>query len=419
MKQLVVWILQTGEPLHTDPGHPRPMRAMALANALLDAGHRVILWSSAFFHQEKRHRSPGVARIVVSNRLEIRLIPSSGYQKNVGGARLIDHALLGVNLWKMLRVEEQAPDVAFVGYPPIEAAWVMCRWLSMRNIPFLLDVKDLWPWVFLEAVPLPFRPLGRVALAPFFFLARGCVNRATGVSAMSDSFLARMLAFGTRERGEADGVFPLTTSSYSVSAAQLNDANKWLDARGIYDDGTLRICYVGNLSPNVDLGPVKTAAKSFIEQRVPVEFVISGDGVSLASFKATMASMPNVHFPGRIDRPQILALARRCCAALVPYVNSENFQLSLPNKVLDSLSLGLPILSPLTGEVANLISLYNVGLRYGTDSGRNLEDSIKILGSDALLRERLSKNALNLYQEKYSFDRVYGKLVKHLEKLRG
>ena len=56
---LTIWLLQTGEPLHIDAGNPRPMRAMNLANALVAAGHKVVLWSSSFYHQEKRHRVQG------------------------------------------------------------------------------------------------------------------------------------------------------------------------------------------------------------------------------------------------------------------------------------------------------------------------------------------------------------------------
>ena len=47
-----IWIFQSGEPLHTDADNLRPMRAMNLANVLLDMGHEVVLWSSSFFHQE-------------------------------------------------------------------------------------------------------------------------------------------------------------------------------------------------------------------------------------------------------------------------------------------------------------------------------------------------------------------------------
>src|SRR5678815_1489904 len=88
--QLTIWILQTGEPLHLDAGDPRPMRAMNLANALVDAGHKVVVWSSAFSHQDRRHRSHDVERTVISQNLEYRLVPSPGYARNVSAARLWD-----------------------------------------------------------------------------------------------------------------------------------------------------------------------------------------------------------------------------------------------------------------------------------------------------------------------------------------
>lgn len=417
MKQLTFWLLQTGEPLHTDPGDPRPMRAMNLANALTSGGHRVVLWSSAFYHQEKRHRCHHAERIVVSSLLEIRLIPSPGYARNIGLGRLWDHILLARNLKHLLKQENSSPDVAFIGYPPIETASVMGKWLAKRDVPFLLDVKDLWPSVFLEAVPTSLRPFGRVVLAPYFLLAKACVRRATGVSAMADSFLNRVLAFGKREKSHADGVFPLTSSSDSVTEDELTAAKKWWTELGVQDDGKFRVCYVGNLSSNVDLAPVKDAATFFMKQQFPVEFIICGDGVSLDIFKKMMIGLTNVHFPGRIDRPHVLALARCCHASLIPYVNSENFQLSLPNKTLDSLSLGLPILSPLQGEVANLISNHAVGMCYGKDAKKSLIQCIETLLENPSLRQQMSKNALDLYQEKFSFKMVYGGLVRHLEML--
>ena len=51
-----IWIYQSGEPLHIDNESFRPMRAINLSNYLADKGHNVTLWSSDFFHQEKRHR---------------------------------------------------------------------------------------------------------------------------------------------------------------------------------------------------------------------------------------------------------------------------------------------------------------------------------------------------------------------------
>ena len=149
-KALVVWILQTGEPLPTDKGIFRPMRAINLTNKLIEKGHKVILWSSSFNHQIKEHRSKDYKQLKVNENLEIRLIPSCGYKKNLSIKRLIDHAQLGYNLKKTLKKEKNKPDIAFLGFPPIEINFVMSNWLSRNKIPFVVDVKDLWPDAFIE-----------------------------------------------------------------------------------------------------------------------------------------------------------------------------------------------------------------------------------------------------------------------------
>lgn len=415
MRKLNIWLLQTGEPLHTDAGDPRPMRAMNLANALTAAGHSVVLWSSAFYHQEKRHRSRKAERLTISPQLEIRLIPSSGYERNIGFARLWDHIILARNLKHLLKEENTTPDVAFLGYPPIETASIMGRWLAERDVPTLLDVKDLWPSVFLEAVPISVRPLGRIILAPYFMLAEGCVKRATGVCAMANSFLDRVNLIGKRNRSHLDGVFPLTSSGESVTDSELLAAEKWWLQFGVQNNDKFRVCYIGNLSSNVDLSPVKEAATIMNNLKLPVEFLICGNGVSLDGFKNMMKGLPNVQFPGRIDRAHVLALAQCSHASLIPYVNSENFQLSLPNKSIDALSLGLPILSPLQGEVAKLISTYKVGMSYGENTGHSLFQCIEILMKNASMQRQMSKSAKYLFEEKFSFQNVYGGLVKHIE----
>lgn len=412
-----VWLLQTGEPLHIDAGNPRPMRAMNLANALAEAGHKVVLWSSAFYHQEKRHRSRSAQRIIVSPQLEIRLIPSPGYVRNIGLGRLWDHAVLARNLGQQLKQVTQPPDVAFIGYPPIEAAAVMTRWLSVRGVPSMLDIKDQWPNLFVDALPKSAQPLGRIAFAPYFHLAKRAMRDATGLSAMAEGFLAWAIDFAGRQRNDMDTVVPLTTPSGQISAVELEAARQWWHSKGIVADDRTRVCFVGSHSPAFDIEPIYQAAKHFSSHGNPCEFVICGDGEYSAEWRSLMSGLPNVHFPGWIDRAQIEALAERSHAAMTPYRNIDNFTKNLPNKVIDALSLGLPILSPLQGEVADLIFKHKVGLRYGTDSGKTLVECIEVLRSDTELQQQISVNAVDLFQSVFSFETAYGGLVNHLEML--
>jgi glycosyltransferase involved in cell wall biosynthesis len=416
-RSFLVWVFQTGEPLHIDGKNARPMRAMNLSNVLIQAGHRVVLWSSDFYHQEKRHRSSKTQIIRVSDNLEIRLIPSSGYQRHIGFRRLIDHAWLAFNLKKMLRQDESLPDVAFIGYPPIESAAVLTRWLVRHGVPSLLDVKDQWPLLFLDAVSAPLRPLGRLVLWPYFHIARRAMRDATGLSAMANGFLDWALAFAGRARTDMDGVFPLTSPLGQVSASQLEEARQWWNEQGILDDGRARVCFVGSHMSIFDFKPVHEAAKIAANANIPCEFIICGDGGSSAELRAMMGGLSNVYFPGWVNRPQIEALAERCQAALAPYLNIENFTRNIPNKIIDALSLGLPILSSLQGEVASLIAEHDVGMRYGTDTGKCLHDCILALTQDTTLQQSMSDNARALYRVRFSFEMVYGGLVSHLERL--
>jgi glycosyltransferase involved in cell wall biosynthesis len=87
----------------------------------------------------------------------------------------------------------------------------------------------------------------------------------------------------------------------------------------------------------------------------------------------------------------------------------------MPNKIIDSLAQGLPILSPLRGEVRNLLLNMNVGISYGEDFNQTLEEAIIRLINDNSFRNELSENAMAVYEKDYSYSKVYGELVNHLE----
>ena len=416
-RSLLVWILQTGEPLQIDESNSRPMRAISLCNAALESGHRVVLWSSVFYHQTKQHRKYYSGDIKVSNHLKIRLIPSIGYKRNIGLDRIVDHAQMGLNLKKALGRVDELPDVAFIGYPPIEISAVLARWLSIRGIPSLLDVKDQWPQYFVDAVPAQLKPLARWALWPYFYLARRAMRDATGIAAMADSFLDWALDFAGRKKNKMDGVFPLTAPKGQATKAQIAEARQWWDSKGVIDDGRNRVCFVGSHTDAFNFLPVFEAAKAEAKNNVSCQFVICGDGDGSEGLRKMMSGLSNVIFPGWIDSPKIEVLAERSQAALAPYINHDSFTRSIPNKVIDALSFGLPILCPLKGEVGALIRSYNVGISYGTDSGVKLDDCIQALRNDPGMTQNMSHNALRLYKDRFSYEVVYGGLVKHLEML--
>ena len=410
------WILQTGEPLHCDQGSPRPMRAMNLANELIGRGHEVTIWSSSFYHQEKRHRSSEFKSFNISHLLTINLVCSPGYSRNIGVGRLYDHAIFARNLKRELgSTHLELPDVAFVGYPPIEAAAVMLRWLKDRNIPSIVDVKDQWPALFLDPLPVILHPIAKLVLFPYFKLGRRSIRDATALTSMTSSYIDWVEKFAN-QKFNAKLVVPLTAPEDEVPIESLESAGYWWDERGVFvNRKSFRVIFVGSHMSIFDFAPLAEAAELCRLSGLPIEFVICGDGQHSVEIKKIMLHCKNVIFPGWIDRSKIVALAARSQAAIAPYRNISNFTMNLPNKIVDALMLGLPLLSPLSGEVDNLISNYKVGFTYSSSTGSTLYDRLKLLHHNQALQLEMSRNARLIFSSLFSYDTVYRNLGDFVE----
>ena len=410
-----VWILQTGEPLHIDSGSPRPMRAMNLANELVNAGHNVTVFSSDFSHSHKNHRYGQYQEVSISERLQYKLIPSPGYQGHMGLKRLYDHWIMGWNLRKLLKQQQELPDVVFVGFPPIEVAYFMTRWLKKRNIPCLIDVKDQWPVIFVKALPGFAKPIGRILFSPYFYMAKKAINNATGVSAMAQGFLDWALTFAGRGQHGNDKVVPLTPPQQPISNDDYTKALAfWRNKLG--DVKRTKVVFIGTPSTAFDMEPIIKAASYFGKSGSEVDFVICGEGPMTKQWQDDFSRCDNVYFPGWIDQAQISVLLENSLAVLAPYISTDDFMISVPNKVVDALSHGKPILTGLKGEVEALVKKHRTGLFYASNES-SLEQCIETLLNDATLVQEIQQKTTEVYQQKYEFNRVYQGLVEHLTDL--
>lgn len=407
-----VWILQTGEPMPTDDAGSRPMRAINLASALIEAGHSVVIWTADFNHFTLKHRFGRNTKVTVNDQLELRFVHSPGYASNLGLQRLVDHGKLALQLRRLLGAQHEVPDVGFIGFPPIEVASVMTDWLRARDVPTVVDVKDAWPDVLERAVPDDLRSLGRFALRPYRRVAHKCLAASSGLSSTTEDFLGWALALAGRDRVDADLVLPLTSPLATIAKPD-PAATEWLDQHGIFDDGGLRVSFVGALHSSYDFVPVARAARA----RPKVQFVLCGNGSKANEIARLMEGLPNVVMPGWVSAEQADALARRASIALIPIAGHDDYLLNVTNKFYDSIAKGLPVAVGLEGALGRLVRANAVGWVYGGTDGRSLEDALDEAGRDPEALTRFGVNARELYEREFEFRTVYSRAVRHLEEL--
>lgn len=404
-----VWILQTGEPLQIDSFGLRPMRAMNLSEALIARGHDVTIWSSDFDHFSKSHRFGRTTTLNPVEHLTIRLLASSGYKSNRGLARLLDHSILAINLLRELR-KQNPPDIAFIGYPPIEIAWVMTRWLKKNSVPSMLDVKDAWPDVLKRAFPGYLRAAAGFLLFPYYIMMKSTFRNATSISSISPQFLNWALSKAKREIQDYDRVNYLASKITKHSEDEIVAAGKFWDSLGVYEDGSFRCSYIGTLTDALDFRRVIECADD-----MTINFVIAGSGPILPELSRSLSSSLNFVLPGWVSDCQAFVLAKRSTLLLAPYADLDDFSMSLPNKFLDAINHSKPIITSIPGFAAQFISEEEIGIPYSNSIPKSLSRLLGELSTDAKRIKKMSRNAEVLSQQSFNGESLYDQIVEVLE----
>ena len=110
-------------------------------------------------------------------------VDESGYHSSISLARIKSQYEFGKNVIKYLKTVPK-PDLIYQVAPTLEAADFVGKYANKNNIPFVLDVQDLWPEAFKMAINIPV--LSDILFLPFTIRANSAYKRADAVCAVSE-----------------------------------------------------------------------------------------------------------------------------------------------------------------------------------------------------------------------------------------
>ena len=421
MKSLSIWVIQPGEPLPLDQRNLRLWRSGILAETARARGHKVVWWASTFRHADHTFRFHEDT-FVEWNGITLALIHSPGYRRNVSLRRIRDHHVLGSNMAKAA-ANMPRPDVIHCGYPTLETCEAMVDFGRRHSIPTVIDIRDMWPEAFVDVLPKHVRPLARPMLEYFDRRAARMLNRATAINGHTPAFRDYGVRKAGRPPGPLDRWFPFGYREQAPDPAALSVAERFWDSHGIEAGSDwLTVCFFGSLNserPEIDHRTLAAAIRLLKARGVKVRAVYCGEGRVARTLRAEFRDVPeHVLAPGYMDTAQIWVLMRRSRLGLLPYLPSRDFANSLPNKSIEYLAGGLPVLTSLTrGYLFDRFSEAGCIVPYPAGDPDVLAGVLEqlTLGEDRL--RELSRNATTLFNREFRAEKVYGELVDYLEQL--
>lgn len=364
----------------------RLQRYAMLSQALARHGYDVVWWSSDWNHLEKkRRRVPSESELRTElglaekdGRVEIRLLPTLAYRRNVGLCRLLSHWRYG-NTWaRAIRFESESPGAILVSMPPL-GLWQRVRRLG---VPVAVDVQDLWPDTFRRVLPCGFQWL----LAPMARTARAAYLGVAAVSVVCESYRT--------VTGRQDArVFRL-----GVDIAKNPQTGESAGTK-------LRICYVGNLGVGYGISEILESVERLSGCGVGITLHIAGDGPQRKAVEAAAAKCPAIHYEGVLRGSALGNLLEHCDAGLIPMVSESG--VALPNKLGDYAAAGLAVVSSLEGETQKLLERYSAGLTYKPGDIAGLTECLRRLAADRTEVARMRAGSWKMACDELDAGRIY------------
>lgn len=374
-----------------------------LAALLQKSGYEVELITSTFSHRSKKQR----VAVDTEDLYKTTLIYEPTYSKNVSLKRFYSHKVWARGVVEYLKNIEK-PDVIYCAVPSLDGSSGVAKYCKKNNVPFIVDIQDLWPEAFKLVFKVPI--VSDIIFAPMAWQANFAYKQADKIIAVSETYKNRGLKVNKKDK-EGLCVFLGTELDEFDQKAADHTIEKPNDELWIGYAGTLGHSY--NIEIIID-------ALNVIADKLPqkVVFKVFGDGPYLDRFKEYAKDCKvQVDFLGRLEYSLMVAHLTHCDIAVNPI--SKGAAQSIINKHADYAASGLPVISTQESEeYRNLIDKYGFGINCGVDNVQEVGAALLKLICDKEQRVQMGKNARKLAEEKFDRKNSYLKIVEAIDQLK-
>jgi glycosyltransferase involved in cell wall biosynthesis len=269
------------------------------------------------------------------------------------------------------------------------AAWLIAR---IRRVPFVLEVRDLWPAAIVSLGLM--RP--GLAVRVLERLARFLYSRAARVVVVTDAFAERLAAEGV-PRSKLE-VIPNGADTRLFSPTVDGNACR---AR-LELDGRFVVAYVGSHGLSHGLSAVLDAAAA----QPDVTYVLVGDGADRDRLLAERdrRHLPNVIMRPSVARAEVPSLYAAADVCLVPLRDVPLFDAFVPSKLFEVLAAGRPVIGAVRGEARDILARSGGALLVDPERGDQLAEAVGKLRADPALRAELGRKGRAFAEQYYDRD---------------
>jgi glycosyltransferase involved in cell wall biosynthesis len=395
-----LWLINQFANTPALPGHTRQYE---MAAGLVGYGWQVEVFASDFNLTQRRYRRLRFPRLWSSEQpagihwtwLWVSPYRHNNWQRQLNmlsfcihlAVRLLPAALLG-------RLTGHAPDVILASSPQLPAAFT-CLWIArLCRIPFVLEVRDLWPQVLIDqGGKRPDSPMVRLLA----WMERQLYRQARTVVVLANGAERYV-----RERGaHHTNWLPNGPDLELFSPRPLPPKRP-----------TFTVLYAGAHGDANALDNVIAAAHLLEQQQASVRFRFVGDGPEKQALIQKAKGLASVSFDNPIPKAEIPGLMAEADAILLSLRAVPLFRYGVsPNKLYDAYAIGRPVITTVAGAINAEVDENRLGVTAEPGNPEALAQAIlQLAATPRSERQAMAERAIQLAHTTYSRQRINAEL---------
>jgi len=383
-------------------------RFKLICELLAGRGYDVTVITSRFRELDRTFRTDDEVYSQVP--YKIVMLDEAGYSKNISFKRIYSMFTFSNSLKNFLKNTKEEFDLIYACVPGLDSALVAGKFANKKNIPFVIDVQDVWPEVMYELV-LDVPVISNILFFPLQYMANKVYSFADGIVAVSKTYLEIAKKKNTKSSIDESVFIGTDLDKFDES---IQNSSHVLNK----PEDEFWITYIGSLGHSYDIYTFIEGTNIAKKKGMNIRPIILGSGPLENDIKKYAEKInSNALFLGWVDYSMMGCYLKKS-DVVVNAIKRKAAQ-SITNKIGDYLSSGKPMLNgSLNKEFLNMIHEYEFGINYEPENKESLFLAIeKMYKMSEQQREQMGINARKLAEEQFDRKNTYPKIIGMIENL--
>lgn len=386
---------------HT-PDCPTAARPYALVERLGRDHNVTVITTRAWEEKRQAHRFPWAPPGVELVRFNVPYNNSMSAPKRL--ASFVQYAARAVRYG----LQMPRPDLIVGSSTPLTAAAAAGAVARLRGIPWVFEVRDLWP-----AFPIQMGAVPDYGLHTLLRWAEAALYRsAAQVVALSPDMDQHV-----RARAPSAAV---STIEYGTDVDLIDDmgveARTELEERFALDRRFL-VLYAGSFGRANAIPTLVAAARRLLARRSDVLVAFAGDGYHASTVQRAARQHDAIRRLPPLPHPKTLALFIRADLSLVSFLDRPVLAANAPGKFFDSLGTSTPVVVTNPGWTKRFVEAHGCGWFVPPESPGRLASALDILLASPMALAAAGRAAHTVARRRFDRSRMMDRYAALLERV--